>query len=159
MEKWSSVWMKKYKCHGINIVEFWSSSPSSYCNPVLLSSTTEEDRDRIYGWTLDTGHWPATRRHLRRSSSSHRSNTITIKLQQWHEPSQLLAKSSPNFFQHQHGRRAPYQSRHSPLSILHQKHIHCTLNHQPPENYATWRNFIFFLWFDPDFVDLWQPHP
>ena len=54
---------------------------------------------------------------------------------------------------------APYQSRHSPLSILHQKHIHCTLNHQPPENYATWRNFIFFLWFDPDFVDLWQPHP
>ena len=86
-------------------MEFLLSSLSSYCNPALLSSPTEEDRDRIYGWTLDTGHWPATRRHLRRSSSSYRSNTITIKLQQWHEPSQLLAKSSLIFFQHQHGRR------------------------------------------------------
>ena len=29
-----------------------------YCNPALLSSPTEEDRDRIYGWTLDTGQPP-----------------------------------------------------------------------------------------------------
>ena len=108
---------------------------------------------------LDTGHW---------TLASHQTTSQTqqqLTPQQYnYDQAAAVTRAEPAF-----GKKfsqffstsawAPYQSRHSPLSILHQKHIHCTLNHQPPENYATWRNFIFFLWSDPDFVDLWQPHP
>ena len=105
-------------------------------------------------WTLDTGQPPddisdAAAAHTAAIQLRSSCSSDTSRASFWQKVLPIFSTSA----------WAPYQSRHSPLSILHQKHIHCTLNHQPPENYATWRNFIFFLWSDPDFVDLWQPHP
>ena len=115
-------------------------------------------------WTLDTGHW---------TLDSHQTTSQTqqqlIPQQYYYDQAAAVTLAEPAFgkkfsqfcFNISMGAVSliRYQSRHSQLSILHQKHLHCTLNQQPPENYATWRNFIFFLWFDSDFVDLWQPTP
>ena len=81
-------------------MEFLSSSLSSYCNPALLSSPTEEDRDRIYGWTLASHQTTSQTQQQLIPQQYNYDQAAAVTLA---EPA--FGKKFSQFFQHQHGRR------------------------------------------------------